>query len=388
MNQYTPVLTLTADELSKVTLPLEQAYTLPPSAYTSQAIYDLEMQNIMVKTWHPVARVDQVAKLGDYLSLDFLGQPLLIVHGQDDEIRVMSRVCLHRAAPLISGDGNRKLFTCPYHAWSYDTTGQLIRAPLMEEVQGFEEKKCALPQLKMELWQGFILINFDDNAAPFAPSVAGFTEYFQNFKLEQMAVVKVLEYPSTWNWKVLVDNFMEAYHHIAIHNQTLESAYHAKDSKVPDNTGPWSILHMPAAISSNVGEPAANPDLEQWQRDDLFANAIFPMFLVAMHDTSLIWYQVLPEGPEQFTLRIHICLPRHFREIENFDEIVEGATQGVVAVHEEDIHANDLVWSGLTAPLTQQGRLSGLERSIWQFNQWWVDKLLTETENSIAIRKA
>ncbi len=366
---------LSAEEIERVRRPLNDAYTLPPKAYLSDEIYALEETYIMRKSWHPLARVDQIPEPGQYVSLDLFGQPVMAVHGTDGEIRVMSRVCLHRAAPIAEGDGKRKLFTCPYHAWSYDTTGQLIRAPLMEGAEGFSEKDCKLPQIKTEIWNGFILANLDPDAEPFAPQVSDYSAYFSKFKLEDMVVTKTLEFDSRWNWKVLVENFMEAYHHIATHAQTFEPVFHARDSKVPDNTGPWSILHMPSAHDEPASGLPPIDGLEDWQKRDLFASVLFPHFMLAFQGNGAAWYQVFPTGADEMLLKIHLLSPKAHLALDEFEEASEASAGVVNVIHHEDIDANDKVWEGLNAPLTKQGRLSPLEKSIWQMNQWWLDRM-------------
>ncbi len=365
-------------ELERVTQPLEQAHTLPRAAYVSEDIYTLELEQVMYKNWIPVARLEQVPEPGCYLTLDFFGQPIMVVHGTDGEVRVMSSVCLHRAAPIASGCGKRHLFTCPYHAWSYDTQGQLIRAPLMDGAADFCEKDHQLPQIRSEIWEGFVLINLDPQAPALQPQIKGLTEYFKNFRLADMRIVKTLEYDSGWNWKVLVENFMEAYHHIAIHKQTFEPTYHARDSQIPDNSGPWSILHMPGMERTgedptNTGGFPAIEGLTDWQTKDLFAAVIFPHFLFATHAHGAAWYQVSPVSAERLHLKIHVMVPQAYLTQDDFD--ADAAGELAALVHDEDIFANDTVWSGLTAPLTQQGRLSPLEKSIWQCNQWWTRQM-------------
>ena len=359
----------------RVTQPLATAWTLPPSAYTSPSIYQDETRAFLNDNWHAVARIEQISERGDFLSLDLLGQPIMVVHGQDDEIRVMSRVCLHRAAPVVEGTGNRFVFTCPYHAWSYDTAGNLKRAPMMEDADDFDETGPRLPQASVEIWNGFVMANFAEHPTALAPQLSTFTDYFAAFRLENMEIAKTIDYEHNWNWKVVVENFMEAYHHIGPHNQSLEPAYHARDSKVPDNDGPWSILHMPAAEPHHDGPLPPIESLPDWQRDALFANVIFPMFIFAVNANSMFWYQVLPKGPHEIDLKIHVCLPKAYRELPGYDEVVEGTAAIADMVHQEDIVANDQVWAGLTAPLTQQGRLSPYEKSIWQLNQWWISQL-------------
>ena len=365
---------ISAEEIERVVRPLEQAWTLPPAAYVRDDVYALEVDWIMRAGWLPLARLDQVAEPGDYLSLDLHGQPVMVVHGADGKVRVMSRVCLHRAAEIAQGAGNRKLFTCPYHAWSYDTRGQLVRAPLMEGAEGFAEADCRLPEIRSEIWEGFILVNLDGQAAPLAPQVEGFARYFANFRMADMVVARTLEFDSGWNWKVLVENFMEAYHHIATHSTTFEPVFRAQDSRIPDNDGPWSVLHMPA-VDPHGGNPPLIQGLEDWQQHALFAGVIFPHFMVALHGAGMAWYQVLPQSAGRLLLKIHVCVPRWAKDLPEYDAIVAGSEQMIAFVHNEDIEANDTVWRGLNAPMTSQGRLSPLERSIWQLNQWWVGRI-------------
>ena len=378
MNTHSPTLPgLSAEELSRVAGPLKDAWTLPPTAYTDSDLYDLEVERIMRKSWLPVGRAEQVPNPGDYICFTLYDQPLMLVRGTDGAVRVMSRVCLHRAAPIAEGTGNRKLFSCPYHAWSYATDGQLVRAPLMEGAEGFEEKNCKLPNLRSEIWDGFVMVNCDDDAEPFAPQVTTYQKTFSNYKLDDMVIIKTLEFDSPWNWKVLVENFMEAYHHIAIHKETLEPAYPAKDSKIPDADGPYSILHMPALVPHSE-DPDGLPlieGLEEWQKNDLLATVLFPHFLLAFQGTSVVWYQVMPSSVDRLLLRIHFLVPKALRDLSNIDEIAEGAGALLSIIHHEDIEANDMVWEGLKAPVTMQGRLSPLERSIWQLNQWWLSEL-------------
>lgn len=364
---------LSADELARVARPLAEAWTLPPAAYTSEVLWEIEKKEVLQKSWIPLGRVDQIAKPGDYIAMTLLDQPLMMVHGHDGEIRVMSRVCRHRAAPVVEGAGNKKLFTCPYHAWSYGTDGNLVRAPHMEEAEGFDEKSCRLHQLSTEVWMGFILVNLDPDAAPLAPQLEGYTKYFENYKLDEVTLVDTIEFDSHWNWKVLVENFMEAYHHIATHSTTFEPTYHAVDAFVPPSDGPWSILHMPTTQehTSAHGLPLME-GLEDWQTRDLLATVIYPFFLLGIQGDTVVWYQILPLSESQLTLKIHTCVPKISRDLPDLGEKLEILRQGISYIHGEDIAANDLVWQGLNAPLTQQGRLSKMERSIWHLNQWWL----------------
>lgn len=380
MNSTLPALPealLDAEALARVAAPLDRAYTLPPAAYTDPAVYEAERERIFQRAWMPLVREEQIPEPGDYRSLTLAGQPVVVVRGRDDRIRVLSRVCLHRAAPVVEGDGNRTHFTCPYHAWSYGLDGVLLRAPLMEGTSAFVPGDCRLPELRCELWNGFVMANLDPEAEPFAPQVADYDAIFDRWRLAEWRVVETLEYDSPWNWKVLVENFMEAYHHIAIHSTTFEPRFHAKDSAVPDNSGPYSILRMPPAPGTGEddhGLPRMD-GLDADREHDLYANVLLPFFLVGMQADLCAWYQILPDRHDHFTLRIHVLVPPATAALPELDAVREGLRAAVDAIHQEDIVANDLVWAGLNAPLTRQGRLSPLEKSIWQINRWWLERM-------------
>lgn len=366
---------LSANQIAAVSAPLENAFTLPRHAYTSEQIYNSEKENIFASCWTPVARVDQLKEVGSFICTELNDQPLLVIRGEDDVIRVMSNVCLHRSALLAKGEGAQLKFSCPYHAWTYDTTGQLIAVPMMEGVDNFEKKECRLPQLQVEIWQGFVMANLDNSASAFAPQVMSYSAFFDNFQIQNQVIVKTLEFDSDWNWKVLVENFMEAYHHIATHSDTLQPEYPARDSYAEDSNGPWAILQMPGKESHEGPILPIVEGLTELQQRSLYAGVIFPHFLMVVQGDLVLWYQVIPRSSGKLLLRIHLCIHQDNLGMPGLDEIVTGTAEMVNLVHNEDIAVNDLVWLGLNAPLSEQGRLSSYEKPIWQLNQWWLEKM-------------
>ena len=149
---------------------LADSETLPPAAYTSEEFFALERERIFRTGWMAVGHIAQIPDVGDYFTIDLLGEPLVVVRGPD-RIRVLSRVCLHRWAPVVSGAGNTRLFSCPFHRWGYDLTGQLRTAPFMEQAAGFDPARCRLPEIRSEIVVGSIYINLSGDAEPDRKSV-------------------------------------------------------------------------------------------------------------------------------------------------------------------------------------------------------------------------
>jgi phenylpropionate dioxygenase-like ring-hydroxylating dioxygenase large terminal subunit len=369
------------DRLAAARQPLEKASTLPGDAFTSPDVYEREVERILLREWLCVGRTDQIPEPGDYFTLDLLGDKLVAVRGEDAEIRVLSRICRHRAAELVQGCGNARSFQCPYHSWTYRLDGRLVGAPYMERADGFDRASCRLPEIRSELWEGWIFANFDREAEPLDPQLAPLSKLLGNYRMSEMVAVETATFDSRFNWKVLVDNFMEAYHHIAIHRDTFEPLFPASRSHSPDNEGPYSVLFMPGPEGGAPAEclvpglPRVGP-LDGHEEHQLVAAVVYPFHLFATSAQSLTWYQVLPVSFDRFTLRIFSCFPQQALEDATLRSFVEGLQAFTKTVHHQDIGACEAAWAGLNARSFESGRLCPLEKPIWQFNQWWIERMV------------
>ncbi len=365
---------LAESELARVREPLARAWTLPPGAYTEPGVFDAEVEKIFNRAWLCVGRTDQVPAPGDYLCVDLISQPIVITRDSAGELHALSRVCLHRAMPLVEGSGNTRRLTCPYHKWVYELDGRLRGAPMMDAVEDFDERNCRLPCLALEVWEGFIFVNLDAQANPLTPQLTGLHALVGDYRFGDLVIAETMTFDSPWNWKILVENFMEAYHHIGTHKETLEPLYPSRQSSVPDNGGqPWTFLWMPG--NEPVPEDQSIfPVLDDEQRNGLFAAAIMPNFLFAASAHNGIWYQLEPRGHDAMNLRIHLLLPPEVVAAMSEEE-KKGIAELIRAIHQEDITANEGPWRGLHGALTRQGRLSSFEKAIWQLNQYWSDRL-------------
>jgi phenylpropionate dioxygenase-like ring-hydroxylating dioxygenase large terminal subunit len=369
---------LTAHELDGVTAPLPAARTLPPVAYTSAEVFERECREIFHREWICVARTDQIPAPGDYLTVDLAGQPLIVVRLEDETIHAMSSVCMHRAMPVASGCGNAKTFQCPYHLWKYRLNGELISAPHMDGVESFQDD-CTLPALRTEVWEGFVFVNLDPEAESLCARLTGLDPLVGGYRMRDMVVTSTLEFDSPWNWKILVENFMEAYHHIGPHRESVQPTHHANDSYVSGSVDEgWSVLHMPESESGSDGPAAALPAIEglsERQQTEILASVIMPNCLWLNTASVAFWYQPMPVAHDNMKLLIHTLLPRELAEGPGADLITEAVQESIRNIHLEDISVNEGPWQGFNAPLTGQGPLSLLEESIWQLNQWWVRRI-------------
>lgn len=190
--------------------------------YTSADFFELEKKHILHNGWHCVGRADQIAKPGDYFTLQLLDDPIVIVRNDDGEIHALANVCRHRGMMLAEGAGNTKRFVCSYHAWSYARDGKLVRAAHMNNT-GFDPAKCNLENYSCEIWQGFVYVNLSRNPPALSPQLGKLDELIAPYEPARFQIVHTAEEDWHCNWKCLVENFMEGYHLSVVHPETLRS---------------------------------------------------------------------------------------------------------------------------------------------------------------------
>src|SRR5215470_20417911 len=125
-----------------------QSLSLSADAYTDPRWYQVDLQEIVSKTWQWVCHAEKLRKPGSFVTVEIAGKPIAIVRDPEGTLRAFYNVCKHRAHKLLSGEGNAAKITCPYHAWTYKLDGQLLRAPHTEHLHDFDPKAITLAQVQ------------------------------------------------------------------------------------------------------------------------------------------------------------------------------------------------------------------------------------------------
>ena len=102
----------------------EEGYSLPAWIYHDPEFFEREKTAIFRKSWQVVCHSNDVPRTGDFHSLEFLGESIVVLRGEDGQLRAFHNVCRHRAARLLDGSKGHcgRRVTCPYHAWTYSWT--------------------------------------------------------------------------------------------------------------------------------------------------------------------------------------------------------------------------------------------------------------------------
>ena len=188
--------------------------SLAAKYYTDPEVFKLETDGLLARTWQFAGHASQLKETGDYFTFDMAGESLFCIKGRDGEIRTFYNVCQHRAHQLVSGQGQTRVVVCPYHAWTYELTGELRAGPNIKAVEGFDKSSICLTSVRTEVFLGFIFVNLDKDAKPM-------DEWFPNVRTElesyiphwdALAPLEWVEIPENCNWKVSVENYSECYH--------------------------------------------------------------------------------------------------------------------------------------------------------------------------------
>ncbi len=375
--------------------PLNRATTLPAQAYTSEEFFAWEVDHLLRAGWQCVAHTSQIPNAGDFLNLDLLGEPLIIIHGKDDAIRVLSRVCPHRSMDIMPEGfgydghspaqprgarpecGNTRLFLCPYHAWTFELDGKLKACPEMQQAEGFCRDEFFLKEFRTEIWLGFVFVNLDGSAPPLTEGLAEMASDLSAFRLADMKLVIAREWDCPFNWKVLVENFMESYHHLGIHHKTLQPLMPARDTWTEQERRHYIRAHLPYKSSvreeylafAQKGDFSAAlpplPGLDDNQKSEWGLFLIPPTFLLATAPDRVIWYRLQPLGPDRLKLLTTTLLAPEALNLPNYEQLHARTTDQLTAFHLEDMEVCTAVQRGLYATGWRPGRLSHLEMPVW-----------------------
>lgn len=276
-------------------------HTLGREYFVSQDIYRDEMERIFTRSWLPVGHTGQIERPGDYFLFELERESVIVLRGNEGEIRAFHNHCRHRGSRLCqkaSGClGDR--IVCPYHAWTYDRDGRLLRAPTMDEVAGFDASTHGLRPVALRVWEGLIFINLAAQPQAFENELAGLDSRFAGWQLPQLRAADRRNYDVDANWKMFFHNFSECYHCPLAHPQ-LNALTPFRDSQNDLEEG--AVLGGPMHLRNRDGSMTIGgercaptlPALDSQQCGRVFYYTIFPGAFISFHPDYVMLHRALP----------------------------------------------------------------------------------------------
>jgi choline monooxygenase len=273
---------------------LTRGETLPALLYVAPEVHRLEQQQVFARAWQYACHESQLSRPGDIFLTSSGEIPIMIVCGQDGELRGFVNVCRHRLHPVAMESGNERQLRCSYHGWTYGLDGRLRHAPRQDREPGFDCSAISLRQVSVERWDQFVFVNPDPAAVP----LRMLTDDIRSRTDELNADLKEYEYRVRYtyemdcNWKVFAENAIECYHCPTTHRDSFGKAYDAHPDAYKTISWPDTLWHeSPIRWTPGDLDPAA---LKGFRFAYVWPNSFF-----AVDDLVGSVGCVVPVGPER-----------------------------------------------------------------------------------------
>lgn len=348
---------------------ISRSWTLHADLYTDAAVLKSEQEKIFARTWQIVGRRDQLTKPGDYFTCELAGEPLLLTRGQNGELRGFYNVCRHRAGPPAEGCGNRKVFRCGYHGWTYSLDGKLLNAPEMDGTCEFRFEDFTLRPVKAEEWGAWVFVNLSDSAEPLLKSLNELPQQSARFNLESLKLYERREYWMDCNWKVYIDNYLEGYHLPSVHpslNRELDYGQYVTELYAR-HSRQWSPIRGPE------NEKTVERRYKTAEGDDIADYYwVYPNWMLNCYPDNVSLNIVLPAGVERCVAIFEWYFPEDVLKTEVPAQTVKFSDE----IQLEDGHICEVVYKNLKSRAYERGRFSvKQEKGVHHFHRLYSEEM-------------
>ncbi|MGB7183717.1 MAG: aromatic ring-hydroxylating dioxygenase subunit alpha [Burkholderiaceae bacterium] len=230
--------------------------------YIDDEVFDLEMEHLFANTWVFVGHDSQVPNRGDYYTTDVGRVPVVMVRGDDGDVRVLMNRCAHKGAKVAGQvQGNcGKFFRCSYHGWTFKLDGSVLAIPGKEGYDNTELHQCSGGKGMVNVtnthnYRGFVFCRLAENGpdfnAYFGESLSSIDNMVDRAPEGRLEVAGgVLRYMHNCNWKMFVENLNDTMHPMVAHESSAGTARKLWSKEPPDKPKPMVIEQFVPFVSS------------------------------------------------------------------------------------------------------------------------------------------
>ncbi len=366
--------------------PRQARTTLAAGAYTDPAWFQSEQERIFARMWLAVGRTAELEAAGSFIARNIAGASVLVVRDAGGGIHALHNVCRHRGTRLCVTDAGTfpGRIQCPYHAWTYGLDGALLAAPQMDDAPGFNKGELALKPVACDTWDGHIFINLSDAPAPLLDQVRGLPERFRPWGMDDLRLVKRIQYDVATNWKLVIQNYNECLHCPVIHPLLNRMHHYLGAENVPSTEtycgGDMGFREGVETLSiDGKRRRAVLPGLGSRERALVSYFAIYPNFLLTLHPDYMMTITVWPQAPGHTRLVAEWHF--HPEEIARPGFVSEDAIEFWDRTNREDWAISEQSYLGISSRGYQPGPYSSREQQLWEFDQFIVKHLNAEAHD-------
>jgi phenylpropionate dioxygenase-like ring-hydroxylating dioxygenase large terminal subunit len=331
-------------------LALDSASTIPASWYIDKAFYNHELQTVFSQSWQLAARVDQLTEPGKYVTTDIAGEPVVIVRGNDGELRGFFNVCSHHAAAVMTEpEGKAAHLRCPYHGWTYSLEGELKGTPDFSGVCDFERANNGLVSVEIAEWENWVFVKLVQGLAMSIEDFLGedLVAQASGLQLKDLRWFERRRYHFDCNWKVFVDNYLDGGYHVPYLHKGLDSVLDYGKYMIENGEHyclQWSPIVSEGAEEQTGAVRKGDRALYYW---------IYPNFMINWYDGVMDTNLVVPRGVDRTEVIFDFYFPGVMSE-----EICRASVEVGQRIQDEDVAICKSVQRGLNSRAYDAGRLS------------------------------
>ena len=237
---------------------------LNQSVYTSETRFQAEKKHVFLNQPLVAGLSGDIPNPGDMLVFDAAGPSILVMRGKDGIVRAFLNMCTHRGAKLVEDtepwSGHSKTVSCPFHAWTFSTSGQLMGQPGKEGFAGCDISARNLIEAPCSEYLGIIFVRANRDSEPIDAKahLGGFAERLELLELGRAQSVKKGILYANSNWKFALDTYGESYHFSTLHKSSIAKVNY-NNKCVYEAFGPHHRVQFPKFF---VGDLVEKPESE------------------------------------------------------------------------------------------------------------------------------
>jgi phenylpropionate dioxygenase-like ring-hydroxylating dioxygenase large terminal subunit len=363
-------LALSAADVERTCLPLEQATMLPGAAYTDHEVLEWEQAHVFGRGWVCAGHLQQVGARGRFLTVEVAGENILVIGDDDGVPRAFLNTCRHRGARLVvAPEGTARRIQCSYHAWTYGLDGALRNAPFTEGLQDFDARCFALHEVRLAVVEGLVLLDLSGQAPPPQAHIGDLAPLLARYRTAGLERGARIVYDVDANWKTIGENYSECLHCPGVHPE-LNRLSHYLSGVAIGGAGEWcggSMTLAPGVETMATDGGGLRAPIDGVDRRSILYFLIFPNTLVSLHPDYVMLHTLWPKAPDRTQVVCEWYFEPETMAAPGFDPA--DAVGFWDQVNREDWEVCALTQRGMTSRSFVPGRYTTQEGDVHAFDQ-------------------
>ncbi len=360
---------------------------LPRHMYVDSTHWETERERVLNRSWLCVGRLDGLGLDADerVAVVDIAGESVLLTRDAGGRLHGAYNVCRHRGAQLVPHQPGQpppavrpaRALRCPYHSWTYDLGGALLKAPHAGGMTETDRRRFALHPVAVEAWLGFGFVHLSPPAATsLSDELAAVAERLRRYPLARLVRGHSLSYDVRANYKVLSENYNECYHCGPVHPELsrLVPAFATGGGRdldwndgIPHREGAWTFT------TSGTSTRAPFHDLDEAERTRHKGELVHPNLFLSCSADHVAAYTLWPLAVDRTRVVCDLLFAPEEAARDDFDPCDAAGLWDLV--NRQDWAVCESVQRGMSSRAYRQGWFAPMEDASADIRRWLLPRL-------------